>query len=266
MKKYFALFTLLAFVVAFAGMVYADSRTPGEKLAAGRAYLKLLDQKIIKHRNLGNTAVVKDLQAQKKSTIARMQAWKADAEGSSAPMAPPPPPPMGVKPAPAASAGLFGWGIVTAGDLGYIGGEGETRSILADAAVVFADPLSMGSMIGLSADAIAYKAGLGLTYGNPKYGTVNFNAILLTGDAILNLPAEWMGGVKSYVGAQVNFPVYNTATVSGQVGGLLYAGIKGDLELGLGGDTYAEVGYGAVRRTGQSTRGIALKVGQEILL
>ena len=266
MKKFIALFTLLAFSVVLAGMVYADSRTPAEKLAAGRAYLKLLDQKIIKHRKLGNTAVVKNLQAQKKSTIARMQTWKAQAEGAPTPMAPVPPPPVGVRPAPSPSVGLFGLGLLVSGDIGYIGGEGETRSVLADGALVFADPLAMGALIGLSADAINYKVGLGLTYGNPKVGTENFNAILLTADGILNLPEEWMGGVKSYVGAQVNFPVYNTATIAGQVGGLLYAGIKGDLELGLGGDTFAELGYGAVRRTGYSTRGIALKVGQEILL
>ncbi len=42
--------------------------------------------------------------------------------------------------------------------------------------------------------------------------------------------------------------------------------MKGDLGLGLGGDTYAELGYGAIRREGFSTKGIDIKVGQEILL
>ena len=65
MKRIIALITVFAFAVVLAGMAYADFRSPAEKLSSGRAYLKLLDQKIIKHRKLGNAAVVKDLQAQK---------------------------------------------------------------------------------------------------------------------------------------------------------------------------------------------------------
>jgi len=265
LKKIIALIAVLAFVITIASTVYAqvDNRAPAAKLASGRAYLKLLDQKIIKYRNLGNNAMVKKLQAQKKGTIARMKVWKAQAAspGSVAP-APPPPPPVAVRPAAAPGAGLFGLGLLTSADIGYIGGQGSTASILLGGSLVLADPLASGTWIGLSADAVEYKVGLGLTYGK-DYADVTMNAVYVSADGILNLPAEWMGGIDSYLGTQVNYPVYKS-DVSGTIGGLVYAGIKGDV--GLGGDSYAEVGYGAIRRTGNSTKGIDVKVGQEILL
>ena len=75
MKKLIASLTVFAFCVALAGMVYAevDTRSPAEKLEAGRAYIKLLDQKIIKYRAQGNAVMVKKLQAEKKGTIAALQ-------------------------------------------------------------------------------------------------------------------------------------------------------------------------------------------------
>ncbi len=263
MKKIIAFIAVLAFVITIASTVYAqvDNRTPAEKLASGRAYLKLLDKKIIKYRNMGNDAMVKKLQAQKKGTIARMKVWKAQA-ASPGTVAPPPPPPVAVRPAAAPSAGLFGLGLLTSADIGYVGGYQSTASILAGGSLVLADPLASGTWIGLSADAVEYKVGLGLVYGKDSAGA-NMNAVYVSADGILNLPAEWMGGVDSYLGAQIAYPVYKT-DVTGVIGGLIYAGIKGDV--GLGGDSYAEVGYGAIRRTGQSTRGIDIKVGQEIML
>jgi len=267
LKKIIAFIAVLAFVITIAGTVHAqvDNRTPAEKLASGRAYLKLLDQKIIKYRNMGDDAMVTKLHAQKKGTIARMQVWKAqDESGVSTPVAPvpPPPPPVSVRPATAPSAGLFGLGLLTSADIGYIGGQGSTASILAGGSLVLADPLASGTWIGLSADAVEYKVGLGLTYGK-DYSDNTMNAVYVSADGILNLPAEWMGGVDSYLGAQVAYPVYKT-TVTGTIGGLVYGGIKGDV--GLGGDSYVEVGYGAIRRTGNSTKGVDIKLGQEILL
>ncbi|MBU0502121.1 MAG: hypothetical protein KJ811_02625 [Candidatus Margulisbacteria bacterium] len=264
MKKYIALITLFVFAICLAGTVYADSRTPAEKLASGRDYLKLLDEKIIKHRNLGNTKVVADLQAQKKTTIARMTEWKAEMQGAPVAPAPPPPPPMAVRPSPAPSAGLFGWGLLTSADIGYIGGQGSSASILAGGSLVFVDPLAMGSMIGLAADAVNYKVGLGLAYGTAWTG-VDERLLMVTADGILNLPADMLGGVASYVGGQVNYPVYKSDP-KGKAGGLVYVGIKGDLGLELGGDSYAELGYGAILREGRSTKGIEVKFGQEILL
>jgi len=267
LKKIFALLTVLAFVITIAGTVYAqaDDRSPAEKLASGREYLKTLDTKIIKYRNMGDQAMVKNLQAQKASTIARMKVWKAQAEAAgSQPVAPtpPPPPPVAVRPAAAPAAGLFGWGLLTSADLGYIGGQGSTASILAGGSLVFGDPLALGAIVGLPEDSVQYKVGLGLTYGK-DYANATMNAVYVSADGILNLPAEWMGGVMTYVGAQVNYPVYKTE-VTGTIGGLVYGGLKGDI--GLGGNSYCEVGYGAIRRTGNSTKGVDIKIGQEILL
>jgi len=273
LKKLFALFLVLAFVAACAGMVSAqyDSRTPGEKLEAGRAYLKLLDKKIIKHRKLGNTGVVRKLKVEKTQTITRMKKWKAQAEAEEmapppppvAPAPPPPPPPPVVRRAPKpAASGLFGMGLKTSADIGYLTGAGSTASILGGGSIILDDPMAIGSMIGLADDAVNYKLGLGLTYGKDQ-GDSTFNAVLITFDTVLNLPEDMMGGVASYAGVQVNYPVYKS-DVSGVIGGLVYGGLKGDV--GLGGDSYVEVGYGAVRRTGQSSKGIDIKFGQEILL
>lgn len=267
MKRIVALITVFAFAVALAGTVYAqaDTRTAAQKLAAGRAYLKTLDTRIIEARNLGQTARVKKIQQLKKSTIARMKEWKAQAEAASV-APPPPPPPRRVAPPPprrvvkAAPVGLFGLGLNTSADIGYITGD-KTASILAGGSIVLSDPMAIGSILGLSADAVSYKVGLGLTYGKDMNDN-DFNALLLTADGILNIPADMLG-VASYVGAQVNYPVYKS-DVTGEIGGLLYVGIKGDV--GLGGDSYAELGYGAVRRDGFSTKGIDIKFGQEILL
>lgn len=275
MKRIIGLITLFVFAVVLAGAVCAqmDTRSPEEKLAAGRAYLKLLDEKIIKYRKLGNQAKVTLLRGEKVSLIARMKTWKAEIEAAQAPpppppapVPPPPPPPPIVEVAPPAAVGLFGWGIKTSADIGYITGDGDTSSLLADGAIVLSDPLAMGSMIGLAEDAINYKIGLGLTYGDDRNGNT-FNAILIAGDGILNLPEEALGGIKSYVGGQVNYPIYKTENrPEGRIGALLYFGVKGDIGLGLGGDSYAELGYGAIRREGFSTKGIELKVGQELLL
>lgn len=270
MKRIVALITVFVFAVALAGMVYAqaDTRTPAEKLAAGRAYLKLLDKKIIRLRKAGKMALVRKMQADKKSTIARMKGWKAQAEATEAApppprrVAPPPPPPRRVVRPAAVSAGLFGWGLNTSADIGYITGDGNTASILAAGSIILSDPMAIGSVLGLSDDAVNYKVGLGLTYGKDRNDNT-FNALLLTADGILNIPEDALGGIASYVGAQVNYPVYKS-DVTGTIGGLLYFGIKGDV--GLGGDSYAELGYGAIRRKGYSTKGIDIKFGQEILL
>ena len=274
MKRIIAVFALFVFAVVLAGSVSAavDTRTPEEKLAAGRDYLKVLDSKIIKYREQGNQEKVKLLRGEKVSLIARMKGWKAEIEAAQAPPppppapVPPPPPPPIVEVAPPPAAGLFGWGIKTSADIGYIFGDQDTSSLLADGAIVLSDPMAIGSMIGLAEDAINYKIGLGLTYGDDRNGNT-FNALLITGDGILNLPEEALGGIKSYVGGQVNYPIYKTEDrPEGKIGALLYFGVKGDIGLGLGGDSYAELGYGAIRREGFSTKGIELKVGQELLL
>ena len=275
MKRIVVLITLFVFAVALAGMVYAqaDTRSPAEKLAAGRAYLKLLDQKIIRHRKMGNTATVVNLQAQKKSTITRMQAWKAQAEGTR--MAPPPPPPRPVAPPPpprpvarpaAAPEGLLGIGLDTGYTLGYIAGKSV---IVLRGDMIFADPMGIGPMLGLTEDAVGWKIGLGGAMGK-DINDVEKKAIPLFVDGIINIPADVMGGVESYVGGGLNYVVYGSDKKGGSYGGQVYYGIQGDI--GLGGDSYAELAYSIIRSGPDSVdvpysmKGIGISVGSKLVL
>jgi len=268
LKKLIALVTVFTFAIALAGMVYADSRTPADKLEAGRAYLKLLDQKIIRLRKDGKTALVKQMQADKKSTIDRMKEWKAEAEGgTSAPVAPtaPPPPPVAVRPAPAAAgAGWFGWGLNTGYTAGYLAGNSV---VLGRADLILSDGLGIGPMVGLADDAISWKVGLGGALGTDSLGRTSRKSIPLFVDGIINLPADLLGGVESYIGGGVNYPLSGTGG-SGTLGIQAYYGVQGDI--GLGGNTYAELTYSVIR-TGANTfpysmKGIGLNVGTQILL
>lgn len=269
MKKIIALVAVIAFTVVLAGMVFAvDNRSAADKLDSGRAYLKLLDAKIVKHRNLGNAAVVKDLQAQKKSTIARMKVWKAEAQRKKTPVAPvaPPPPPVVVRPAPSApSAGLFGLGINT----GYTGGYIMGNSVIAARAdLILGDALGIGPMLGLSEDTIGWKVGLGYAMGND----INDNskkAIPLFVDGIINIPADLLFGYQTYISGGLNYVLYGSESVVGSYGGQISYGLQGDI--GLGGDSYAEVGYtllrsGSALTTPYSMRGISINVGTQLVL
>ncbi len=276
MKKIISSVVLLAFVLVLLGtsLAYADSRSPAQKLTAGNKYLKSLDTKIKLYRKQRNLKMVKTIQLQKKATIKRMKVWKAEA--AAARMAPPPPPPpprratppprrVAPKPVPkkAQPDGLFGLGIRTTIDTGYITGGGKTASLIGGWAMIMDDAMALGPMMGMAEDAVKYKVGLGGTYGK-DYSDNSFNAILVTFDGILHLPEEWTG-MQSYVGGQVNYPVYKSDP-AGAPGGAVYYGIQGDAGIGLDSPSYAEVGYGAARREGYSSKGFFVKVGQHIVL
>jgi len=261
LKRIIALITVFAFAVVLAGMAYADFRSPAEKLSSGRAYLKLLDQKIIKHRKLGNAAVVKDLQAQKKSTIARMKKWKAEMEAGPAPVAPPPP--VSVRPT-TSYAGWFGWGLDTGVTGGYVAGNSV---IVVRGDLLLGDGLQLGPWLGLSEDTIEWKIGLGAALGTDTAGTAA-RAVPLFVDGIINLPADWMFGIENYVGGGVNYVLYGTGRAGGSYGGQVSYGLQGDV--GLGGISYAEIGYSIIRSgaitTPYSMRGIGVNFGTEITL
>jgi len=277
LKKLFSCFVLLAFVLVLLGsfIAQADTRTPAQKLAAGNNYLKSLDAKIIVYRKQRNLKRVKTLQDQKKATIKQMKIWKAEVMAAEAAPPPPPPPPRRATPPPpetrtvapravpkkAQPDSMFGLGIRTTIDGGYITGSGKTASFIGGAAMIMDDAMALGPMMGMAEDAVKYKIGLGGTYGK-DYSDHTFNAILVTFDGILHLPDEWTG-MQSYVGGQVNYPVYKS-DVAGAPGGAVYCGIQGDA--GLGGLTYGEVGYGANRREGYSTKGFLVKIGQHLVL
>jgi hypothetical protein len=256
---------VFAFVVAISGVVFAqtDSRTPEEKLSAGRDYLKLLDQKIIRLRKEGKMTLVAKMQADKKSTIARMQQWKAEAEtAQAAPTAPKPVAPSAVpaKPAAAASAGLFGWGINTDLTGLYINtGKGQLSGSLGlRADWVLDDFVGLGPMVGLSDKAIQYKLGLGYVQGGG-----GIKAIPVFADGVINLPADMMGGVKTYLAGGINYVVDGNGQTSGKVGGEISIGLKADLGLGLG-ETAFELGWAAVRSNTRSSKGLTLAVSQPI--
>ena len=266
MKRTIALLVVLAFVASVASVVFA--RTLDEERDAVRAYLKVIDAKIIKYRKAGNTAKMKVLQAEKKATLARWEKLKAQMEAAPAPApelmapVPPPPPPVITRPAPAPS-GMLGMGLNSSAALGYIMGK---STMVGRADLILDDPMELGAMLGLSARAINYRIGLGGATGND----VNDNtikAIPMFVDGILNLPTDMMGGIESYVGGGLNYVLYGTDQKVGTYGAQLFAGVKGDL--GLGGKSFAELNYMAIRcgdTNKRSAKGIGVSFGQQILL
>lgn len=266
MKKTVAFLTVLAFVVVLAASVYAeDSRSAADKIASGQEYLKALDTKIIKYRKLGNPAMVTKLQAEKRSTLAKLAAWKAELEaGVPAPVTPPPAPVVRAAPAPV-SAGMFGWGLNTGYTAGYIAGNSVT---LLRADLILGDGLGIGSMLGVGQDAINWKIGLGGALGTSISGR-SAKAIPLFIDGIINIPADLLGGVESYLGGGVNYALYGTGRTTGSYGGEIYYGIKGDI--GLGGKSYIEVSWSDIRSGSSVTpaysmKGVGVNVGTQLLL
>lgn len=247
MKKLVALLTVLAFALTLATTVDA---------AVAKKVVKKAVKKVVKIKK-----VVKKVVTKKKVVAPKM-----------VPVAPvpPPPPPMAPAPKPApmvapAPTGLFGMGLKTDIALGYIAGN----SVMAGRAdIVLADMLGLGPMVGLSDKAVMWKIGLGGATGTD----VNSNtvkAIPLFVDGVINLPADLLGGVESYIGGGINYDLYGTGQQSGSIGGQVYAGIQGDL--GLGGKSFVEVAYSIIRsgssvKLPYSMKGIGINVGQQILL
>jgi len=269
MKRLIALLVVAAFVATVAGMAYG--RTLIEERDAVRAYLKVVDAKIIKARKAKQTAKVKVLQSEKKATLARWEKLKSQLEAGVTP--PPPPPPVAVPPPPppvkaappsaAAPTGLLGMGIQTAVEGGLIAGMAGLS-----ANVLLADPMGLGAMVGLPANAVMYKLGVGYAQGNDT-NSVSWKAVPITLGGVVMLPADMMGGIETFVGGGINYVAYRTGQTSGSIGGDIYVGVAGDL--GLGGKTYGEVGY-SILRTGASDKGayssksVTVQIGQMILL
>ena len=259
MKKLIALTIAITFVVSLAGMVFG--RTIDEERDAVRAYLKVIDAKIIKYRAAGNTAKMKGLQADKAATLRRWEKLKASMAAPMAPTAPAAPaqPRAQVVTPTAAPAGLFGMGIKTSLDGLYINtGKGAASgSIGLMANLVLDDFIGLGSMVGMSADTVKFKIGAGYVYGGG-----GLKAVPLYAGGIINLP---MAGLETYVRGGVNYVVYGNGQTSGKVGGDVYAGINADLGLGLG-KTGFEVGYSIVRSNTVSAKGLSVVVSQPIVL
>jgi len=259
MKKFLALMIAFAFIASLVVSV-ASARTLDEEKAAVREYLNVVDAKIVKYRKAGNTAKVKVLQKEKQGTLARWNKLKAEMEAAPVPVAPvPPPPAMQAKPAAAPSGGLFGWGINTLLSGQYIStGKGQISGALGvRGEIIFDDPLALGSMVGLSANSVKYRLGLGYTQGN------NLKAIPVYIGGIINLPPEMLGGLETYLNGGLNYCVYGNGQKAGRYGIDASVGCRFDIGLGLG-KTAAELGYSAVRSDNYTDKGFALTVSQPI--
>jgi hypothetical protein len=264
MKKVLAILVVLAFVFAVAAPSFA------------KAAPSLQDQVKALQAKLAKTKA-KTARATLEKQIATLQKKIADQEAAMAPPPPPPPPPPPVAvppppppvkaapPAPA-STGMFGMGIQTAAEVGMTAGMvGLSGNVL------LADPMGLGTMIGLPANAVQYKLGLGYFSGNDKNSNT-WKAMPITIGGVINLPADMMGGVETFIGGGINYVVYRTGQTGGSSGGDIYVGAQGDL--GMGGKTYGELGY-SILRTGTpsdltkgaySSQSVTVMIGQKILL
>ncbi|OGC04681.1 hypothetical protein A2276_01735 [candidate division WOR-1 bacterium RIFOXYA12_FULL_43_27] len=237
MKKLIALIAVFAFVLTIAAPM-ADAATV-------KKTTKVVKKKVVK------------------KVPAKKVAPKAIRPIAPPPVAvPPPPPPARVAPAP--SSGLFGWGLNTDINVGYL----MNKSILFGRGnIVLPDPLGLGSIVGLSADSVKYKLGLGVFSGNDT-NDVSFKGIPIYLDGVINLPADLLGGIKSYLSGGINYLVYRSGQTSGSIGGQVAFGIAGNI--GLGSDTCLELGYSILRtgdsKTPRSAKGLTISVGQAITL
>jgi hypothetical protein len=255
MKKLIALLVVLGFFVGVVSMSDAATTTAKKVVTKKKVVAKKAVKKVTKK-------VVKKAAPKVAPKVA--------------PIAPPPPPvapvpppaPVAVKAAP--SAALFGWGVNTAWTGTYLmTGKGKINGGLgAKAEVVLDDMFGLGSMVGLQANSVKWKIGLGGLYGVDINGT-RIKAIPVNFDGVVMLPAEWMGGMSTYVGGGLNYTVYGSGQTSGAYGAEVYVGMLTDLGLGMG-KTGFELGWAAIRANGStpalSAKGLTLSVSQMLTL
>jgi hypothetical protein len=249
MKKIIALLIVCGLMVGIAGVFTADA-------AAKKVVKKVVAKKIVKKVTKKVTKKVVKKVAPKPAPMVPMAPPPPVAP------VPPPPPPVVVKPAPAPT-GMFGWGLNTDVAAGYISGNSV---MVGRADLLLDDPLALGSMMGLSAKAICYRIGIGGATGN-DINNNTLKAIPIFVDGVMNLPADWMGGLETYVGGGLNYTVYGNGQTSGTYGVEGFVGAQGDL--GLGGKSFVEVGYSVVRagdKVKYSGKGVSVSFGQQIML
>jgi hypothetical protein len=268
MKKILAIFVVTAFVLGLVGSV-VSARTLEEERDAVRAYLKVVDAKIIKARTAGQKAKMVQLQKEKQGTLARWNKLKAQMEAGPTPPAPPPAPFAPVTPPPARAAvsaapaaALFGLGINTAWTGSYVStGKGSlSGSIGLSGDLILDDAVGLGPMVGLSANSVKYTVGLGGFYGGG-----GLKAIPVRAGGIIMLPADMMGGLETYISGGINYVVYGNSTTTGKVGGDVSVGASFDLGMGLG-KTGVALGYSIVRSKTVSSKGLSLSVTQGLML
>lgn len=265
MKKLIALLVVLGFFVGVVSMSQAAT-APAKKVVKKVVAKKVVAKKVVK-KVVAKKKVVK--KAVKKAAPRLAPAPVAPAPPPPPPVAPvPPPAPVAVKAAP--SAALFGWGMNTAWTGTYLmTGKGKINGCLGGKAeLVLDDMFGLGSMVGLQANSVKWKVGVGGLYGVDINGT-RIKAIPVNFDGVVMLPADWMGGMSTYVGAGLNYTVYGSGQTSGSYGAEVYVGMLTDLGLGIG-KTGWELGWEAIRANGStpllSAKGLTLSVSQMLTL
>ncbi|MBI5700414.1 hypothetical protein HZC34_01035 [Candidatus Saganbacteria bacterium] len=238
MKRVFALLVVLAFVATTAAPAFSAPAKKGMKKAAVKKVVKKAVKKV--------------------APVAPVVTPPPPAPTVVTP--PPPPAPVKVAPVSAAPAGLLGLGLKTAAEVGLVGGMmGVTGNI------VLSDVIGLGPMIGLSDKAIEWKLGAGYVTGNDS-ASKSWRAVPVVFDGVINLPADMMGGIETFIGGGLNYVVTRSGSKAGTVGGQVYAGAQGDI--GLGGKTYAELGYSIVKSGTtapvHSSKSVSVLVGQNI--
>ena len=148
-------------------------------------------------------------------------------------------------------------------------GKGKINGCLGGKAeVVLDDMFGLGSMVGLQANSVKWKVGLGGLYGVDINGT-RIKAVPVNLDGVVMLPSEWIGGMPTYVGAGLNYTVYGSGQKTGSYGAEVYVGMLADLGMGMG-KTGFELGWAAIRANGStpqlSAKGLTLSVSQMVTL
>ncbi|MFA4967385.1 MAG: hypothetical protein WC624_04120 [Candidatus Margulisiibacteriota bacterium] len=274
MKKVLALLLVVAFVFTVAAPSFAAAKKVAVKKVVKKvvakkaapsleAQLKTLQAKLAKTKVKATKASLQKQIAALKAKIAAQKVAIAPPPPPPPVAVPPPPPPVRAAPPAPAPTGLFGMGLQTAVEGGLVAGMlGVSGNLL------LADPMGLGAMVGLPANSVMYKLGVGIASGNDM-NSKTWKALPITLGGVIMLPADMMGGIESFVGGGINYVVYRTGQTSGSLGGDIYVGMQGDL--GLGGKTYGQVGY-SILRTGTSDKGayssksVSVQVGQKILL
>lgn len=240
MKKAIGIFLALTFVAVLAAGSFA--RTLEEEKQAVRDYLKVVDAKINRFRAQGNTAKVKQMQAEKQATLRRWEKLKAqlEAEQVETPWVPPTPAPVAPAPAPAPvrKAPVADMGITVGGKVGLTAGLFAVTGDL-DYAL---DGILPGAKARLSVDYVTgNNPNETATIDNPmkavdvKIGGTYALDMLKTAA----LPIDW------YAGAAYILPVKVNAGRTGKWGAEAYLG--GKYNVPDFGTVYGELGYAGLK-------------------
>lgn len=182
--------------------------------------------------------------------------------------APPPPPATYEIEYKEASKGLFGWGLnADLGALYLLNSRGQTGllGVLGGRAdIIFSDPLKLGAKIGLAEDALEYKAGLGLIYGNDTSNN-SIKSLPLLADATLYLKEGSFFGLDPYVSAGLNLNLFGSGSQSGGLGWQFSGGVL--VDFGLGNKTAISLGFNSFRVSNlRLAEGLALTISQPLRL